>query len=88
MPVMDVRKVRMSVDEGVMLVSVDMRFGASPRKIVAMPMVLVVPMRVFVSRRLVCMNVFMAFGEMKVDSQRHQCTCSRKLQRQRFMQDQ
>ena len=88
MPVMDVRKVRMSVDERVVPMHVRMRFGSVPRKMVAMPMVFVVPMRVFVGHRLVRVHMLVAFVEVKVDAQRHQRSCSRKLQRQRFMQDQ
>ena len=79
MPVMDVRKVRMSVDEHVVLMHVCMWFGPVPRKLVAMPVVLVMPMRVFVRHRLVRMHMLVALGEVKIDAQRHQRPRSRKL---------
>ena len=84
---MDVRKMRMSVDERVMLMHVGMRFGPVPRNIVSMPMVLVMPMRVFMSHRLVRMHMFVALGNVKIDAQRHERPRRRKLHCQRFMRD-
>ena len=48
MLVMDVRKMRMPVDHRVVPVNMGVRFDPVPRKIVAMLVMLVVPMRVFV----------------------------------------
>ena len=77
----------MSVHECVVLMRVGMRFGSVPRKIVLMPMVLVVPMRVFVGHHLVRMHMLMVLGEVEIDAQRHQRPCRRKLKSQRFMRD-
>jgi len=84
MPVMDIRKVRMSVDHRVVLVRMGVRFAPVPRKIVAMPVMLVMPVRVLVRHRLVRMHMFMAFGEMQIDAQRHQGSRHGKLQRNHF----
>jgi hypothetical protein len=64
MPVMDVRKVRMSVDECIVPMHVGVWFGPVPWKIVPMPMMLVMPMRVFMGHRFVRVDVLVAFGEV------------------------
>ena len=84
---MDVRKVRMSVDERVVLMNMGVRLGPVPRKIMAMPVMLVVPMRVLVRHCLVCVQVLVPFGEMKIDAQRHQHPRHGKLRRDRFVDD-
>ena len=50
----------------------------------AMPVMLVMPMRVLVRHRLVCVHVCVPFGEMKIDTQRHQRPRYCKLRRDRF----
>ena len=45
---------------------------------------LVMPMRVFVRHRLVRMHVLVAFGQMKIDTQRHQRPRHGKLRRNSF----
>ena len=64
MPVMDVRKVRVSVDERIVPMHVRVRFDPVRREIVGMPMVLIMPMRVFVGHRFVRVDVLVAFGEV------------------------
>src|SRR5439155_23590064 len=71
-PMMDVRKVHMAVAEGIMLVTVRVRLGAVPRKIVFMAMMLVMGVGVCMRQRLVPVQVPVAFGEMQRNADRHQ----------------
>ena len=72
---MNVRKVHMAVAEGIMFVTVRVRLGAIPRKIVLMAMMLVMGMGVSVRQRLVPVQVPVAFGEMQRNADRHQGRC-------------
>src|SRR5438046_8988724 len=87
-PMMDVRKVHMAVAEGIMFVTVRVRLGAVPRKIVFMAMVLVMGVGVCMRQRLVPVSVPVAFGEMQRNADRHQDRCDpeerlRRLAKQR-----
>ena len=82
---MDVRKVRMSVDERVVLMNMSVRLDPVPRKVMAMPVMFVVPMRVLVRHCLVRVHVLVPLGEMKVDTQRHQRPRHGKLLCDRFV---
>src|SRR5467141_4189855 len=72
---MNVRKVHMAVAEGIMFVTVRVRLGTIPRKIVLMAMMLVMSMGVCVRQRLVPVQVPVAFGEMQRNADRHQDRC-------------
>ena len=48
MPMMDIRKVSVPVEGGLMQMRMSMRFGAVPREWVGISMVLIMPMRVHV----------------------------------------
>ena len=61
--------------EGIVLVSVRVRLGAVPSKIVLMAMMLVVRVGVNVRQRLVPVQVPVAFGEMQRNADRHQDRC-------------
>src|SRR3979490_3272594 len=85
---MDVRKVHMAVVEGIVLVSVRVRLGAVPGKIVLMAMMLVVRGGGKVRQRLVSVQVPVALGEMQRHACRHQERrdperCVRRLAEQR-----
>src|SRR5882672_12258998 len=69
---MNVREVRMAVAEGAMLVSVRVRLGAVPRKIVLMAMMLVVRVGMNMPQSLVPVRVPVAFCEMQRHACRHQ----------------
>src|SRR5882762_5203188 len=69
---MDIWKVRMAVIEGIVLVSVRVRLGTVPSKIVLMAMMLVVRVGVNVRQRLVLVQVPVALGEMQRHAGRHQ----------------
>ena len=84
---MDIRKVRMSVDDRVVPMNMGVRFGPVPRKIVAMPVVLLMPMRVLVRQCLVRVHVLVSLGEVKIDAQRHQRPRHSKLRRDRFVRN-
>ena len=58
-----------------MFVTVRVRLGAIPRKIVLMAMMLVMGMGVSVRQRLVPVQVPVAFGEMQRNADRHQDRC-------------
>src|SRR6185295_903277 len=83
-PMMNVRKVHMAVAEGIMLVSVRMRLGAVPRKIVLMAMMLVMIVRVNMRQRFVAVQVPVAFGEMQRHAGRHQDRCEPEKRVQRL----
>src|SRR5260221_1379510 len=72
---MDVRKVQMAVAEEIMFVSMRVRLGAVPRKIVLVAMMLVMSMGVSVRQRLVPVQVSVAFGEVQRNADRHQDRC-------------
>ena len=85
---MDIRKVRMAVVEGIVLVSVRVRLGAVPGKIVLMAMMLVVRVSVNVRQRLVPVQVPVPLGKVKRHAGRHQDRrdpeqCVRRLAEQR-----
>ena len=71
-----------------MFVTVRVRLGAIPRKIVLMAMMLVMGMGVSVRQRLVPVQVPVAFGEMQSHAGHHQDRCDpekriRRLAKQR-----
>ena len=72
---MNVRKVRMAVREWIMLVSMRVRLGAVPGKIVLMAMMLVMSVGVNMPQHLVPVQMAMAFREMQHDAGRHQYRC-------------
>jgi hypothetical protein len=72
MPMMDVRVVRMAVQQRLVAMLVGMRLFAVPAGLVRVPMVRVVNVRVIVSERFVQMLVFVPLGQMQPDAERHQ----------------
>src|SRR5712692_3344400 len=72
---MNVRKVHMAVAEGIVFVTVRVRLGAIPRKIVLVAMMLAAGMGVSMRQRLVPVQVPVAFGEMQRHTDRHQDRC-------------
>jgi hypothetical protein len=74
---MEVRVVRMPVPEPVMPVPVRMRLGRRP--FVGVLMMLFVDVSVFVLDRLVGMIMFMAFGQMQPEAERHKRACNDEL---------
>ena len=75
MPVVNVRVMRMCVRQRRMLVRMRMRRGPIPRKIVRMPMVRVVPVRVAVFKHFVRVRVCMPLAQVQPDAQSHQHGC-------------
>jgi len=78
----------MAVVEGIVLVSVRVRLGAVPGKVVLMAMMLVVRVGVNVRQRLVPVQVPVALGEMQRHAGRHEERrdpeqCVRRLAEQR-----
>jgi len=71
-PMMQVRGVRVSMDQSRMEVRVDVRFASIPVKIVRMLMVFVVRMGVRMLLRLVHMSMSVTFGDVQPDARGHQ----------------
>src|SRR5437764_951476 len=80
---MHIRIVRMRVCCRFVVMLMCMRLGAVPRKIVLVLMMHIVPMRMAMRHRFVCVFVFVALGEMQPNAARHQCCgnpeCRRRL---------
>ena len=67
MPVVDVRKVRVLVDHGLVAVPVLVRLGAAPREIVFVLVMLVVNMPMRMRHRLMHMLMLVMFREVQPD---------------------
>ena len=76
MPMMDVRVVRMAVQQRLVAMLVGMRLLSAPGGVVRVPMVRVVNVQVIVSERFVPMLVFVPLGQMQPDAERHR-SCGR-----------
>ena len=72
MTMMQVRIMRVRMDELLVAMDVRMWFTGRIGRCVDMPMVLIMPVQMLVSRGLVAMQVNMAFGEMKPNAKDHQ----------------
>lgn len=72
--VMDVREVRVAVQQWRVHMRVAVRFFAVPWKVVAVLVVLVVAMTMLVCEGLVRMFMRVPFADMQPDTQGHQCT--------------
>ena len=72
MPMVDVRVVRMAVQQRLVMMLVGMRLFAVPARLVRVAMVRVVDVRVIVSERFVQMLVFVPLGQVQPDAERHQ----------------
>src|ERR1700754_2250105 len=72
MPVMDIGKMRVRMRDRRMHVTMRMRFIALVRKIVFVPMMLVMPMRMRVLDPVVRMFVLVTLAHMQDDADRHQ----------------
>ena len=72
MPMMVVRKVRVPMEQRLVLMLVGMRLFAVPAHPVPMSVVRIVHVKVGVSHRFVQMLVLMPFREMQPDADRHQ----------------
>ena len=71
MPMVQIRIVRMAVDEPAVPMSVRMRFSPIPGEIMFVLMMRVVDVSVLMLQRFVLMPVLVSFGEMKAHSDRH-----------------
>jgi hypothetical protein len=71
MPMMDVRIVHMSVSQLAMVMDVRVRLTWRIAWLVHMLMVLVVPVKMFVSHCFMVVPVSMALGKMKPDANSH-----------------
>ena len=85
MPVVNIRKVRVPMHQCVVRVTMRVRLRSVPRKIVPMPVVLVMPMRVLVRHDFVDVQVVVTLGEMQVHAGGHQRAGDGQLQRHWFM---
>ena len=85
-PVVDVRKVRVLVDHGLVAVPVLVRLGAGPRKIVFVLVMLVVDMPMSVRHRLMHVLVLVMLREVQPDPQAHQHGRHPERERGRFAQ--
>lgn len=72
MAVVDVRVMRVLVDQRFVPVAVDMRLLAVPRKVVRVLMVLVVAMRVRVLHRFVRVFVLVPLAQVQPEAEGHQ----------------
>ena len=88
MPVMNVRKVSVSVHGGFVRVRVRMRFGAIPLECVGMLMVLVMAVRVHVQDGFVDMLVDVFFAQMQPQTERHERRGDAYLERERVAKKQ
>jgi len=79
MPVMDVRRVRVTVREPCVGVLVGVRFALRIARIMLVLVVLVVLVPMRVRERLVRMEVLVALGEMEPEPERHE-RCRREEQ--------
>src|SRR5437660_1699255 len=81
MPMMDVGKVNVPMDDCFVPVRVGMRLDAIPFEIVCMLVVRVVPMRMGVLNLFVSMLVFMMLAQMQPEADRHERCGDTQLQR-------
>lgn len=86
--VVDIREMRMPMDDRLVCMQMRVRFGAIPSGGMLVTMVLVVRVRVFVRDRLVHVFMLVVFRNVQPDTQRHHCTGHGKLQRHRIMLNQ
>jgi hypothetical protein len=71
-PVMQIRIMRMLVDETAMLVRMAVRFAVRIGRCMRMPMMRVVEMPMLVKERFVHVLVLMFFGKMQIHARRHE----------------
>ena len=76
MPMVLIRKMRMTVDQGRMAMAMRVRFVGCDIRPMCMLMVFVVNMRVFMLQFLVFVLMVMAFNDMKIKANAHQGRCS------------
>jgi hypothetical protein len=80
-PVMEVRVVRMPVDQAVVPMPMTVRFAGRVAGAVRVLMMLVVPMPVFMVHRLVNVLVLVPLGQMQPEAEAHQTASNEQLQR-------
>jgi len=80
-PMMDVWEMNVFVNHGFVPVWVRMRLDAIPRKIVYVPVVHVMSMSVDVLDCIVCVLMFVAFGQMQPKTDRHKYAGDAQLHR-------
>ena len=83
--VMDVRVMRVAVHQRPVLVKMGVRLMAVPRKIVFMPVMIVMDMRMTVRKRFVLMSMRMTLGEVQPHTRYHQCRGDPEQQTRRFV---
>jgi bifunctional DNA-binding transcriptional regulator/antitoxin component of YhaV-PrlF toxin-antitoxin module len=71
-PMMDIRKMRMPVYQGRMVVPMGVRFALGIPRGVCVTVMRVVGMPVLVIERLVAVLMIVVFGEMQVDAKAHE----------------
>ena len=87
MPVMQIRVMRVPVDQARVLVPMGVRLAWRIGRTMRVLMVLVVRMRMIVRGRLVDVLVFVCFGDVQPDTDCHQYGCRGELLRDRLVED-
>ena len=73
MPMMHIRKVRMTVSQRRVLMHMTMGFSTVPLKVMLMPMVFVMNMAMAMFEEVVLMFVGMVFSQVNPHAQGHEC---------------
>lgn len=85
-PVVEIRKVRMSMHQRLMVMYMQMRFSTVPREIMFVLVMQVMCVSVRMCRRFVRMLVIMTLGQMQPDSDAHEKSGDPESSRERFVE--